>query len=216
MLPEPVDFKEQMTDVRRNQILMGAAQVFAEKGFHKATTREIAKAAGVAEGTIYNYFDNKRDLLLAMVDLIAIQSLKQLVTTDLPDDPRELLTMVIHNRLLLAQEWGSHIAPIFAEIFNDVELRELLYQQVLMPVVSHVEQHLQNLIDAGQLRQIDPVIVTRSIIGAIIVNIALKLSGTDPRYQNFSADSLIEQLVSIFLDGLLVDGSKQSAVNSQQ
>ena len=85
-----------------------------------------------------------------------------------------------------------------------------------MPVVSHVEQHLQNLIDAGQLRQIDPVIVTRSIIGAIIVNIALKLSGTDPRYQNFSADSLIEQLVSIFLDGLLVDGSKQSAVNSQQ
>jgi AcrR family transcriptional regulator len=209
MLPDPVDFKEQMAEARRNQILMGAARVFTEKGFHKATTREIAKAAGVAEGTIYNYFDNKRDLLLAMIDLIGMQSLKRIVLENPPDDPKELLTAIMRDRFQLAQEWGPHLLPILAEVFNDVELRELLYQQIAMPIISHVEKHIQNLVEAGRLRQIDPVIVTRAMVGAIIINFALKLSGLDPRYENFPVDSLIEQIVSIFFDGLLVDGSKQ-------
>jgi len=208
MLPDPVDFKEQMAEARRNQILMGAAQVFSEKGFHKSTTKEIAKAAGVAEGTIYNYFDNKRDLLLAMIDLIGAQSLKRLITTDPPDDPRQLLTNVMRDRFQLAQEWGPHMAPIFAEIFNDEELREMLYQQVFMPVIGHIEDHIQQLIDAGRLRPMDPVIVTRAMLGAITVNLALKLSNLDPRYENFSIESVIEQLVSLFLDGLLVDDAK--------
>lgn len=215
MLPDPVDFKEQMAEARRQQILMGAAQVFVEKGFHKATTKEIAKAAGVAEGTIYNYFDNKRDLLVAMIDLIGAQSLKRVITTDPPEDPRQLLTNVMQDRFQLAQEWGAHMAPIFAEIFNDEELRETLYQQVLMPVIGHVEQHLQNFVDAGRLRPVDPVIVTRAMFGAVIVNLGLKLSNVDPRYENFSIDSIIEQLVSLFLDGLLVDDSEQCSVTDR-
>jgi hypothetical protein len=97
--------------------------------------------------------------------------------------------------------------PKFTEIFNDVELRELLYRQVLIPVVSHVEQHIQNYMDTGRLRQVDPVIVTWSMTGAVAVNIALKLSEIELKYKNFSTDSLIEQLASIFLDGLLVDES---------
>jgi hypothetical protein len=38
--------------------------VFTEKGYHKATTKEIARAASISEGTIYNYFNNKRELLV--------------------------------------------------------------------------------------------------------------------------------------------------------
>lgn len=204
MFDADMDFKEQMIEARRRQILIGAAQVFAEKGFHKATTKEIAKAAGVAEGTIYNYFDNKRELLLAMIDLIGIQSLKRIVLTDPPDDPRELLTAIMHDRFQLAQEWGSHILPILAEVFNDEELREMLYRQIAMPITSHIEKHIQSLMDTGRLRQIDPVIVTRAMIGAVIINFALKLSKLDPRYERFSVASIIEQIVSIFLDGLLI------------
>ncbi|MCK4450178.1 MAG: helix-turn-helix transcriptional regulator, partial [Anaerolineae bacterium] len=49
-------FKEQMAKARRAQILDAAATMFAKKGFHRATTKEIAKAASVSPGTIYNYF----------------------------------------------------------------------------------------------------------------------------------------------------------------
>jgi AcrR family transcriptional regulator len=136
MLNTKMDFKEQMAEARRTQILMGAAQVFSEKGFHKATTKEIAKAANVSEGTIYNYFDNKRELLLAMIDLIAMQSLRRIVMDEAPDDPRDLIMAVIRDRFQLAQDWGPLMTPVLAEIFNDVELRQTLYQQVVRPKLT--------------------------------------------------------------------------------
>jgi hypothetical protein len=45
-----------------------ATRVFAEKGFRRATTREVARVAVVSEGTIYNYFEDKDALLVAILD----------------------------------------------------------------------------------------------------------------------------------------------------
>src|SRR5450432_3260015 len=71
---EPVSAKasdpvqEQFIQARRDQILDAATKVFAEKGFHRATIRDVAGAAGIADGTIYNYFDNKTALLLGILN----------------------------------------------------------------------------------------------------------------------------------------------------
>ncbi|MCG3212242.1 MAG: HTH-type transcriptional regulator BetI [Anaerolineae bacterium] len=207
MLDNSLDFKEQMAEARRTQILMGAAQVFSEKGFHKATTKEVAKAAGVSEGTIYNYFSTKRDLLVAMVDQLGMNSLKNIFEDSPPQDPRQLLKAIIIDRMHLAAERGPMMAPLLAEIFNDVELRELLYDQVVIPASRHVEQYVRQQIDSGRFRQIDPVIVTRALMGTLVFNVGLKLSGVDDRYNDISFDSLAEQVVTLFLDGLLVDQS---------
>ena len=51
---------------RRQHILAAAARVFARKGFDQATVKEIADEADLAEGTLYNYFGSKRDILLAI------------------------------------------------------------------------------------------------------------------------------------------------------
>jgi TetR/AcrR family fatty acid metabolism transcriptional regulator len=51
-------------EVRRRAILEAAVGVFARRGFFNSRTREIAEAAGIAEGTIYLYFEGKDDLLL--------------------------------------------------------------------------------------------------------------------------------------------------------
>src|SRR5436305_4050045 len=59
---------KQLIALRRGQILEAATKVFAEKGFHRATTKDIARAAGIAEGTIYTYFASKTDLLLGILD----------------------------------------------------------------------------------------------------------------------------------------------------
>jgi AcrR family transcriptional regulator len=205
MLGTPVDFKEQMVEARRTQILMGAAEVFVERGFHKARVRDIAKAAGISEGTIYNYFDNKRELLFAMIELIALQPLKSVVDHDPPDDPKAFLQELLHERYQLVQERGYLLAPIMAEIFTDANLREEFYQQIVMPTAAHLEHYVQTYSDSGSFRQIDPLIVTRTLVGAMFVNFALKLAGLDPRYQNISADSLIEQIMSLLLDGLLAN-----------
>ena len=53
---------------KRVRILDGALKVFAEKGFYFAKISEIAKKAGVADGTIYLYFDNKDDILISLFE----------------------------------------------------------------------------------------------------------------------------------------------------
>ncbi|GIK38516.1 MAG: AcrR family transcriptional regulator [Chloroflexota bacterium] len=203
MFDPTVDLKEQMVEHRRTQILLGAAKVFAEKGYHKATTKEIAQAAGVSEGTIYNYFDNKRELLLAMIELLALQSLKSIINTQPPADPKEFISMILRDRYQLAQERGYLIMPILAETFTDTELRQELYQKLAMPVAGFLERYIQTHIDSGLFRPVNPVIATRVFVGSIVVNFAMKLANLDTRYEEISPDALIEELASLFVAMLL-------------
>jgi len=55
------------------RIIAAAEQIFAQKGFFETTISEIAKEAGVAEGTIYEYFENKKDLLYAVPEQNTIE-----------------------------------------------------------------------------------------------------------------------------------------------
>jgi len=57
---------ESMGIDKSTKILNSAASIFAKKGYHKATMLEISEKAGVAEGTIYEYFKNKKDLLFSI------------------------------------------------------------------------------------------------------------------------------------------------------
>src|SRR5260221_14063541 len=63
--PDPI--QELVTAARRKQILVAATQVFAEKGFHRATIKDIARVAGIADGTIYTYFASKTEALVGIL-----------------------------------------------------------------------------------------------------------------------------------------------------
>src|SRR5512146_571364 len=54
--------------VKRERILRAAIKIFSQKGFFNAKVSEIARAAGVADGTIYLYFKNKDDLLISLFE----------------------------------------------------------------------------------------------------------------------------------------------------
>src|SRR4051794_6102630 len=64
--PDPI--QDLLVKARRNQILDAATHVFAEKGFHRATIKDVARTAGIADGTIYTYFASKTDVLLAILN----------------------------------------------------------------------------------------------------------------------------------------------------
>src|SRR6516165_8027205 len=58
-------------DDRRAQILDVAKRVFAERGYHDANVADICKAARIGRGTLYQYFENKRSVLLALMEDLA-------------------------------------------------------------------------------------------------------------------------------------------------
>ena len=64
---ELLDNGDELTE-KQKKIIVSAIQSFAEKGYSATSTSEIAKKAGVAEGTIFRHYKTKKDLLLAIVD----------------------------------------------------------------------------------------------------------------------------------------------------
>ncbi|UII58003.1 TetR/AcrR family transcriptional regulator [Cytobacillus spongiae] len=76
---------ERLVIKRRNQMIKGAVTLFKEKGFHRTTTREIAKASGFSIGTLYEYIRKKEDVLYLVCDRIYDQvqeRLQQALDTD--------------------------------------------------------------------------------------------------------------------------------------
>lgn len=69
---------EQLIKVRRKQIVRAGVQLFKEKGFHRATTREIAKLAGFSIGTLYEYVRTKEDVLYLVCDSIFLEVMEKL------------------------------------------------------------------------------------------------------------------------------------------
>ncbi len=63
------------TDGKRERILEAAVKVFAKKGYFAAKVSEIARKAGVADGTIYLYFRNKEDILVCLFDQVMAEYL---------------------------------------------------------------------------------------------------------------------------------------------
>ncbi|BCL80485.1 TetR family transcriptional regulator [Ktedonobacteria bacterium brp13] len=68
-MPKIVD--EQTREATRRRIIHEAAREFARLGFDQASINVIAEQAGIGKGTIYLYFENKRELFLAMLRFIA-------------------------------------------------------------------------------------------------------------------------------------------------
>jgi TetR/AcrR family fatty acid metabolism transcriptional regulator len=65
------------SDDKRQRILQAAVKVFARKGYFAAKVSEIAKRAGVADGTIYLYFRNKEDILISLFDEIMAEHVEE-------------------------------------------------------------------------------------------------------------------------------------------
>ncbi|KFZ40328.1 MULTISPECIES: TetR/AcrR family transcriptional regulator [Thermoactinomyces] len=61
---------ERLIEQRREQIIEGAVRLFVEKGFHKTTTREIARECGLSIGTMYEYIQSKEDVLYLVCEHI--------------------------------------------------------------------------------------------------------------------------------------------------
>src|SRR5689334_17659099 len=60
----PAGKRQENKKVTQEKILRVALELFSTKGFYKTTTRQISRKAGVAEGTLFNYFRSKEDLAL--------------------------------------------------------------------------------------------------------------------------------------------------------
>jgi AcrR family transcriptional regulator len=197
--PDPI--REQLIEARRNQILDAAVAVFAEKGFHRATTKEIARAAGVSEGTIYNYFASKDDLLIGIMTRLAnLEHLDTELAEALQSDARDFLIAIFRQRMGLVQQKDETIQAIMPEILIKPVLRERFYQQFLQPTVKLLEQYIQMRVELGHIRCLNVPLTVRAVQAMFVGLIILRILGDEPIRSGW--DDLPEVVASLLFDGL--------------
>ncbi|MEW5946471.1 MAG: TetR/AcrR family transcriptional regulator [bacterium] len=108
---------ERRRALRRKQIFEGASRVFAEKGFHAATVREVAKASGIAKGTVYEYVRNKQDMLILVIEE-GLAMMKEAITlaVEKERDPVRKLEILIRTQMEFLDRYREESRVVHREI----------------------------------------------------------------------------------------------------
>ena len=186
---------------KRDRILKAAIKVFAKNGFYATRVSEIAKAAGVADGTIYLYFKNKDDVLITIFEegiqqLLVI--LREVAAADEPFDQR--IKRIVELQLGLLEEQRD-----LAEVIT-VNLRQssTLLKQYAAPLFMEYIDVIAGLVREGQKqgafrKDLNARVVARSLFGAIdAILLTWALGEADPA----SLRRAGTHCASLFLEGL--------------
>lgn len=140
--------KQQRSIEKKNKIIKAGYELFCEKGYYKTNTAEIAKRAGVSTGIVYNYFTDKKDIFLSVLDytkeslqnsmLLSLnlvdptidlgQSIRQIIDTILK---LHLTILKVHEEILAMAHLDSHVNDYF------IEIEEQIIQHLIEALTAH-------------------------------------------------------------------------------
>ncbi|MDY6832743.1 MAG: TetR/AcrR family transcriptional regulator [Thermodesulfobacteriota bacterium] len=182
-----------------HRILEAAIGVFAEQGFFNATVSKIARAAGVADGTIYLYFKNKNDILLHFFNY----KTKEVFGTfrhevDKGGNAREKLRNLIKAHLREFQK-DRNMAVVF-----QAEARQIRYFEVYIKDLTNMYFDLVGeIVVQGQeesvfRRGLDPSLVKRFILGTVdeVINTWLHAA------RKYDLEAQADAIVDLFVNGI--------------
>lgn len=156
---------------RRRQIVDAAVNLFIEHGFHKTTTRQIARAAGISIGSLYEYITTKEDVLYLVCDAIHAE-IEHGVAEALnrAQKGKNSLAEVIREYLMVCHRMNDHILLIYQETQSlPGKWRRVVLENEIR-ITGIFTAVLARLMDAGDLpripaRQLDLVAHNISVLG---------------------------------------------------
>jgi|SRR5688572_8516274 TetR/AcrR family transcriptional regulator, fatty acid metabolism regulator protein len=157
-----------MTD-KRDAILRAATQVFARNGFFQSQVADIARAAGVAAGTVYLYFRNKDDLLVSLFERTMREAIADgRRALDGVDDPRDRLMRIARLHL---ERLGRDrdLAVVFqVELRQSTKFMERFSSTYLRDYLGLIRQTIAEGQAAGAFRpDVNPTIAAKVFFGAL-------------------------------------------------
>ena len=196
---------------KRAMILTAAHEVFFEKGYHNATSEEIAKRAGVGKGTLYQYFDSKLDIFLEMHRQVIIAYCDKLLDLIQEENSfEENLRQIVHFHVGSLIELSHYIMQFMAEtppmcvehsrggeVINEVKQR---IDDVLGKLITGAKQR-------GEIGDIDDSLIMCYLMG-ILIGVAHFLGSEKRKAQEKKEEAtqqrLEEEIIQMVLHGLSV------------
>jgi TetR/AcrR family transcriptional regulator, regulator of cefoperazone and chloramphenicol sensitivity len=195
--------KERRIEKRRNQIISAAATVFADKGYQRATTREIADKAEVSEGLIYTYFENKDHLLLAILEKLANSGFDEFTFehADLALN-EDILSKTLQIRHQFLDENDSMMRATMGEAINNQHFREHYFEIFVKPAIETMEKELQNWMDSGDIQITKTPIASRFLLAEIIGLFFLRATEDPFVSKHWQDKEFLQEISEYFLNGL--------------
>jgi AcrR family transcriptional regulator len=206
-------------DLRRAQILDVAKGVFAQRGYRVANVADICEAARIGRGTLYQYFENKQGVLLALMEDIAAR-----VKRVLEERPRVANLSYAKDVPvpLIVDFCKTRLRALLDAVFVDeATLRLVLREargldgavdQVISvideTVYAALESDLRAAQSAGVLRQGDVRLFARYILGGVEKMVLVSLTGDE----KIDLDQIVDVAVELELFGLLEANIQKSEV----
>lgn len=189
------------------KILDAALRLFAQRGYGGTTTRDLAQAAGVAEGTLFRHFENKKAILVEVATQGWVEILTDLLTELSEMGSYKAISQVMHRRMLNLRKNTDMMRVCFMEAQFHPELREQIQAQVIGKMTDVAEAFFQTAMDRGIYRPMNPRVVARIFLGMFAVAGFSQTTLGDDGGSIQNMKELAEGLADIFLNGVLAKES---------
>ncbi|MEM7334251.1 MAG: TetR/AcrR family transcriptional regulator [Chloroflexota bacterium] len=192
--------KRSQRSLQTEQLLLATAkQIFSEFGFEKATTKEIAQAAQVAEGTLFHHFPNKMSLLkgIMIVYYETLQESADAIFNSHQDSPARFRALVLNHLQSTESEWA--ILRVLGQYgrYGDHDFAEAFYQCNKKYTRLFV-QVLEELKTSLHIRSTVPTPLIRDTLFGSIEHFAIGHFG---RGRAYDLDHFAEQLIDLIIFG---------------
>ncbi len=199
--PVKTSRRDRQIQRKRREIIEAATRLFSEKGYGGTTTRDIADAVDIGESTLYNYFENKRDILLAIITETGflfddvIGQVKRL-------DNRQALVELYEKAFNVFISRIAFTRTLLAQAWMDNEILESFVTYRLGHIAGLIQALIQKEIDEGVFRPIDPAQGARMAIGMFLGAMVPVLRGTEPPPTPAEYRRISEGIVTVLWDGI--------------
>jgi len=187
----------------QNRILKAAEKLFAKRGYGGTTTRDLAQAAGVAEGTLFRHFENKKAILIEVATRGWMEILTDLLTELSEMGSYKAVAQVMRKRMLSLNANTDMLRVCFMEAQFHPELRDRIQADVIDKMTDVTEAFFQTAMDRGEYRKMNPRVVARIFLGMFTVSGFSQSTMSDEANSPSDMKEMAETLADIFLNGVL-------------
>ena len=190
---------------RREQIIDAAMHVFAQKGFARATNKDIAREAEITPGLIYHYFDSKEALLKAIIEgRSPLRIVNTLPPQALAMPPEVFLRFIVMQVLgILEEENFIQLIRVFLpEVVYNANTGSTI-SSAIQQALGFLESYFQSKMEAGELRKTDPALIPQLLVGSVMAFVLRRNIIHDPQVLHYTHEQIADAVVETMLKGLL-------------
>jgi AcrR family transcriptional regulator len=145
-----------MASDTRDIILGVARRLFAQRGYTATSTREIAEEAGVGKATVYHHFEDKRAIVLALLEQSIAATRPAVKAARAESDPRRRIQMIVEGNLRFFVESGDILQIMQREVRDGMARAQAEYRACQRELSVLLEDALKRGIKQGLFRSMDP------------------------------------------------------------